>query len=74
VLSTSHAEKFAQATELEDILRPDSVQTMAAFRLHSPVPIAVSEMLTTADQYRQVLEAGAADYVMIDPTWVGGIS
>jgi L-alanine-DL-glutamate epimerase-like enolase superfamily enzyme len=59
---------------LEDILRPDSVQTMAAFRLHSPVPIAVSEMLTTADQYRQVLEAGAADYIMIDPTWVGGIS
>jgi len=47
---------------------------MAAFRSSSPVPIAVSEMLTMADQYRQVLEAGAADYIMIDPTWVGGIS
>jgi L-alanine-DL-glutamate epimerase-like enolase superfamily enzyme len=59
---------------LEDVLRPDSIATMAAFRSSSPVPIAVSEMLTMADQYRQVLEAGAADYIMIDPTWVGGIS
>ena len=59
---------------LEDVLRPDSIQTMAEFRKHSRVPIAVSEMLVTADAYRQVLDAGAADYVMIDPTWVGGIS
>lgn len=59
---------------VEDILRPDSVRAMAEFRKESPVPIAVSEMLVTADQYRQVLDAGAADYVMIDPTWVGGIS
>lgn len=59
---------------MEDILRPDSVQTMAAFRSQIQVPVAVSEMLITSDQYRQVLEAGAADYIMIDPTWVGGIS
>ncbi|TVP99333.1 MAG: mandelate racemase/muconate lactonizing enzyme family protein [Planctomycetaceae bacterium] len=59
---------------LEDVLRPDSIATMAAFRAHSPVPIAVSEMLTMADGYRQVLESAAADYIMIDPTWVGGIS
>ncbi len=31
-------------------------------------------MLVTREQYRQVLEGNAADYVMIDPTWVGGIS
>ena len=59
---------------LEDVLRPDSIATMAALRRDSPVPIAVSEMLMTADQYRQVLAAEAADYVMIDPTWVGGIT
>lgn len=59
---------------LEDILRPDSIHAMAAFRAESPVPIAVSEMLIMGDHYRQVLEARAADYVMIDPTWVGGIS
>ncbi|MCA9050552.1 MAG: mandelate racemase/muconate lactonizing enzyme family protein, partial [Planctomycetaceae bacterium] len=59
---------------LEDVLRPDSVPAMAEFRRAAGVPIAVSEMLVTREQYRQVLETGAADYVMIDPTWVGGIS
>lgn len=59
---------------MEDILRPDSIHAMAAFRRQIQVPIAVSEMLVTADQYRQVLDLGAADYVMIDPTWVGGIT
>jgi galactonate dehydratase len=59
---------------MEDILRPDSVHAMAAFRAQIKVPIAVSEMLTMADDYRQVLDSRAADYVMIDPTWVGGIS
>lgn len=59
---------------MEDILRPDSIHAMAAFRAECQVPIAVSEMLIMADHYRQVLDARAADYVMIDPTWVGGIS
>jgi galactonate dehydratase len=59
---------------MEDILRPDSIHAMAVFRAQINVPIAVSEMLAIADDYRQVLESRAADYVMIDPTWVGGIS
>ena len=59
---------------LEDVLRPDSVDAMARFRDSAGVPVAVSEMLVTRDEYRRVLERGAADYIMIDPTWVGGIS
>lgn len=59
---------------LEDVLRPDSIPAMADFRRAARVPIAVSEMLVTREQYRQVLTADAADYLMIDPTWVGGIS
>ncbi|MEQ1827590.1 MAG: mandelate racemase/muconate lactonizing enzyme family protein [Pirellula sp.] len=58
---------------LEDILRPDSVHAMAAFRSQIDVPVAVSEMLVMVDHYRQVLDANAADYLMVDPTWVGGI-
>jgi L-alanine-DL-glutamate epimerase-like enolase superfamily enzyme len=78
--SLAAARRIATAMEsvrplwLEDILRPDSVATMAALRHSVRVPIAVSEMLVTVDQYRQVLDAQAADFVMIDPTWVGGIS
>lgn len=59
---------------MEDILRPDSVQAMVAFRNHCKVPIAVSEMLVTHEQYRNVLESQAADFIMIDPTWVGGLT
>ncbi len=59
---------------LEDILRPDSIHAMAAFRSQISVPVAVSEMLVTIDSYKQALDANAADYIMIDPTWVGGIS
>jgi len=70
----SHAMAEVRPLWLEDVLRPDCLATMAAFRSQSPVAIAVSEMLTMADQYRQVLESQAADYIMIDPTWVGGIS
>jgi len=59
---------------LEDILRPDSIEAMAELRRATDAPIAVSEMLVTRDQYRRALELSAADYIMIDPTWVGGIS
>jgi L-alanine-DL-glutamate epimerase-like enolase superfamily enzyme len=31
-------------------------------------------MLGMREEYRLILEKRAADYVMIDPTWVGGIS
>ncbi len=59
---------------LEDVLRVDNVDTLSDFRQKAGVPVAVSEMLPTREEYRLVLEKRAADYVMIDPTWVGGIS
>lgn len=59
---------------LEDVIRPDNPDTIAQFRQEAGVPVAVSEMLVTRDAYRAVLERRGADYVMIDPTWVGGIS
>lgn len=59
---------------LEDVIRPDCLDTVADFRAKAGVPIAVSEMMTSTEDYRQVLEKRAADYIMIDPTWVGGVS
>jgi L-alanine-DL-glutamate epimerase-like enolase superfamily enzyme len=59
---------------LEDVIRPDCVDTIADFRDRAGVPIAVSEMLVSREEYRLVLQRHAADYAMIDPTWVGGIS
>lgn len=59
---------------MEDVLRVDNVDTLARFREMAGVPVAVSEMYTTREDYRLILERQAADYIMIDPTWVGGIS
>lgn len=59
---------------LEDVIRPDCVDTIRDFRDRCQLPLAVSEMMIGAEDYRLVLEKRAADYVMIDPTWVGGLS
>jgi len=59
---------------LEDVLRVDNVQTLADFRQRSGLPIAASEMVLGRPAYLPLLQASAADYVMIDPTWAGGIS
>jgi len=59
---------------LEDVLRVDHVDTLADFRAKSGLPIAASEMLLGRPAYLQLLQAGAMDYAMVDPTWAGGIS
>ncbi|MFT7641373.1 MAG: galactonate dehydratase [Pirellulaceae bacterium] len=59
---------------LEDILPVDNVETMADFRRQSGMPIAASEMLLSRTSYLSLLQAKAVDYVMVDPTWAGGIS
>jgi L-alanine-DL-glutamate epimerase-like enolase superfamily enzyme len=70
----AEAMREVQPLWLEDVLRPDSVHAMRVFRERAGVPIAVSEMVVLRDALRQVLDAGAADFAMIDPTWVGGLS
>lgn len=59
---------------LEDVLRPDCLESLETLRLRGGVPLAISEMLVTREAYRRLLQRQAADYVMADPTWVGGIS
>lgn len=59
---------------LEDVLRVDNVETLAEFRRQSGLTIAATEMLLGRPAYLSILNAGAADYIMIDPTWAGGIS
>jgi len=59
---------------LEDILKLDNIAMLADFRRRSRMPISASEMLLSRPDYAEVLERRAADYLMVDPTWVGGIS
>lgn len=74
------AKKIAYALEdyspywLEDLMRADDIDALAELRASTRTPILVSEFLTTRYEYKPVLEKRAADIIMIDPTWAGGIS
>lgn len=59
---------------LEDMLPVDNVGTLADFRRQSGMPVAATEMRLGRNAYIPLLEARAADYLMVDPTWAGGIS
>jgi L-alanine-DL-glutamate epimerase-like enolase superfamily enzyme len=73
-LRIAEALRPLQPLWLEDILKMDNLDMLADFRRQSRMPISASEMLLCAPDYAAVLEKRAVDYVMIDPTWVGGIS
>jgi len=73
-LRIAEALKPFQPLWLEDILKMDNLRTLADFRRQCGVPVSASEMLLSRADYLEVLIQQAADYIMIDPTWVGGIS
>jgi len=59
---------------LEDVLKMDNLDTLADFRRQSRMPVSASEMLLARSDFVPLLEKRAADYVMLDPTWCGGLS
>lgn len=73
-LRIAEALRPLQPLWLEDILKMDNLSTLRDFRQQSRMPISASEMLLSRADYAQVLTEQAADYIQIDPTWVGGIS
>jgi L-alanine-DL-glutamate epimerase-like enolase superfamily enzyme len=73
-LRIAEAMRDVQPLWLEDILKTDNLDTLADFRRQSRMPISVSEMLLSRADFAKALSTQAADFVMIDPTWVGGIS
>lgn len=73
-LRIAEALRDIQPLWLEDILKTDNIETLADFRRQSRMPISVSEMLLTRPDFASLLGQRGTDYVMIDPTWAGGIS
>ncbi len=74
------AVKIAQALEpydimwLEEIMPPDNIESYARLKAQTKVKLCVSERLFTRFGFRQVVENNAADIVMPDMAWTGGIS
>jgi galactonate dehydratase len=58
---------------VEDPVRSDDADGLAAVAAASTVPIAAGETLAGLPAFRRLAERRAADVVIFDPTWCGGI-
>ena len=59
---------------LEEMIPPDNVESYARLKAESRIPLCVSERLFTRFGFRRVVEANAADIIIPDISWTGGIS
>lgn len=73
------AQRIARALEefepywFEDPLKANDLDTLAQFALYTPVPVTASETLSGRSAFRELMEKGAAEIVMLDVSWCGGI-
>jgi galactonate dehydratase len=58
----------------DPIAKMSDFKALVDLRRQTRVPICGSETLGGAVSYRQMLEAGAADFVMLDLAWCGGLT
>lgn len=74
------AVKIARALEeydvewVEDLVLAHDVGALAMLKAQTRVPVLANEYLVTRHQYLPVLQQRAADIIMLDPTWTGGIT
>jgi galactonate dehydratase len=72
--------KIARALEdfqpcwFEDPIKADNIDALATFTASVETPTVVSETLATRWSFREVMERDAARIIMLDLSWVGGIS
>ena len=73
------ARRIARALEefepywFEDPLKADDLDALAAFARSTRVPVTASETLSGRASFRELVEKGAAEIVMLDVSWCGGI-
>ena len=73
------AKKIARALEpyepywLEDLTLADS-KVLASLKRSTKLSVSASEYLVNRNDVHAVLEADGADFIMIDPTWAGGVT
>ncbi len=74
------ATRIANAVEeyrpawLEDLVLGHDIEQIAQLRASTTTPVIASEMITTKQQYRALMERRAADIIMVDPTWAAAAS
>jgi L-alanine-DL-glutamate epimerase-like enolase superfamily enzyme len=74
------ATRIARALEpydilwLEEPMPPDEVEAFVRLKAATSVPLCQSERLMTRQAFRQMIDRAAADIIMPDVVWCGGIS
>lgn len=58
----------------EDPIKMQDPEALAIYAARSGVPVCASETVATRSQFLELLRKGAADYVMLDVSWCGGLS
>lgn len=59
---------------IEDPIRMDSLGTIGEFRAQTNLRVTASETITGRWGFRDLIEAGGVDVVMLDLGWVGGLT
>ncbi|MCB1420151.1 MAG: mandelate racemase/muconate lactonizing enzyme family protein [Notoacmeibacter sp.] len=59
---------------IEDAVRMQGVSALADFRARCPIPVTASETIAGRHQFRELLAADAADTIMLDLGWCGGLT
>jgi galactonate dehydratase len=59
---------------LEDMIWAENIDALAELRRATSAPIIASERVMTRWGFRALIEARAADIVMFDPIWTGGLT
>lgn len=58
----------------EDPIKMQDPDALATYAMRSGLPVCASETVATRSQFLELLRKGAADYVMLDVSWCGGLS
>jgi L-alanine-DL-glutamate epimerase-like enolase superfamily enzyme len=58
----------------EDPIKMQDPEALATYAMRSGLPVCASETVATRSQFLELLRKGAADYVMLDVSWCGGLS
>jgi galactonate dehydratase len=58
----------------EDPIKMQDPDALATYAMRSGLPVCASETVATRSQFLELLRKGAADYVMLDISWCGGLS
>lgn len=61
-------------TWMEEPFPPERVGSFAKLKAETRVPLATGEHVYTRWQVKELLEAGAVDFIQTDPDWCGGIT